>query len=128
MSSLSLSSAKREKQPAVRHLQPLFVSTTAPIRAGAVEGASVCREMNAHIGQMRMELTTLQDDVNEVSCCRLSLLGIDRHALFGAYGMRRALLAAVLIATTHAAVFSGKLIYRSSNDSTYAHVYVTTGK
>ncbi|KAK6760052.1 hypothetical protein RB195_021536 [Necator americanus] len=48
---------------------------------------------------------------------RLSLLGIDRHALFGAYGMRRALLAAVLIATTYANVFSeggalGDLVYQ----------------
>ncbi|KAE9413082.1 hypothetical protein Angca_005487, partial [Angiostrongylus cantonensis] len=35
-----------------------------------------------------------------------SLLGIDRHALFGAYGMRRTLLAVVLIATTFADVFT----------------------
>ncbi|CAJ0610430.1 unnamed protein product [Cylicocyclus nassatus] len=41
-----------------------------------------------------------------MSAHMLSLLGIDRHALFGAYGMRRALLAAVLIVTTHASVFS----------------------
>ncbi|KAK5983074.1 hypothetical protein GCK32_017043 [Trichostrongylus colubriformis] len=51
----------------------------------------------------------------------LSLLGIDRHALFGAYGMRRALLAAVLIATTHAAVFTeggalGDVVYPGEYD------------
>ncbi|KAK6009116.1 hypothetical protein OSTOST_25986 [Ostertagia ostertagi] len=52
---------------------------------------------------------------------KLSLLGIDRHALFGAYGMRRALLAAVLIATTHAAVFTeggalGDVVYPGEYD------------
>ncbi|WKY16449.1 hypothetical protein Q1695_001247 [Nippostrongylus brasiliensis] len=52
---------------------------------------------------------------------RLSLLGIDRHALFGAHGMRLALLAAVLLATTHAAVFTeggslGEVVYPEDYD------------
>ncbi|KAL6724529.1 hypothetical protein Aduo_019414 [Ancylostoma duodenale] len=59
----------------------------------------------------------------------LSLLGIDRHALFGAYGMRRALLAAVLIATTHATVFSeggtlGDVVYPGEYDYPKPNAYL----
>ncbi|KHJ98037.1 hypothetical protein OESDEN_01975 [Oesophagostomum dentatum] len=60
---------------------------------------------------------------------RLSLLGIDRHALFGAYGMRRALLAAVLIVTTHASVFSeggslGDLVFQGEYDYPKSNAYL----
>ncbi|PIO69960.1 hypothetical protein TELCIR_08202 [Teladorsagia circumcincta] len=95
-------------------------STIAWTRATEAKG-SPDKESGGSCSASRLEGREIYDVTDKKGNVTLSLLGIDRHALFGAYGMRRALLAAVLIATTHAAVFTeggalGDVVYPGEYD------------